>query len=71
MLSYETADLLTTLETTRTFDDLWSTSAGYLERLGVTHSIYTYVQPGDPGATRAWTSPQQTAAPGWRAATAL
>lgn len=56
MLSHQTADLLTALDTTRTFDDLWSTSAGYLERLGITHSIYTYVEPDDPGATRAWTS---------------
>jgi DNA-binding CsgD family transcriptional regulator len=56
MLSNQTADLLTILEKAQTFDGLWSATANYLENLGVTHSIYTFVQPRDPTTTRAWTS---------------
>lgn len=56
MLNNRTADFLTTLETARTLGDLWSTTGAYLDSLGFTHSVYTFVDPGDPGAARIWTS---------------
>lgn len=56
MLSNQTADLLTKLENAKTFGHLWSDTADYLESVGITHSVYTFVQPDNPAAARAWTS---------------
>jgi len=56
MLSNHTADFLTELEGAGTPSALWSMTAGYLDGLGLTHSIYTYVNPREPDFARTWTS---------------
>jgi DNA-binding CsgD family transcriptional regulator len=56
MLNNQTTDFLTTLESARTVADVWSTTAHYLEGLGFTHSIYTFVDPSNPDAPRVWTT---------------
>lgn len=56
MLSNRTADLLTALEGAGTPSALWSMTAEYLDGLGLTHSIYTYLNPREPDAARIWTS---------------
>lgn len=63
MLNNRTSDLLTALETARTLDDLWSRTAAYLDDLGLTHSIYSFVDPSSPDTPRVWTSIPES----WRA----
>jgi len=54
MLSNRTTDFFTTIEIARSPEDLWSRSADYLDALGFTHSIYSYVD--RRGTPRVWTS---------------
>ena len=56
MLSNKTADFLTAMAAVQTLDELWLETAGYLDDLGLTHSVYTFVDPSNPDRMRAWTS---------------
>jgi DNA-binding CsgD family transcriptional regulator len=49
-------DFLAALETVATSDGLWSATADYLDGLGFTHSIYSFVDVRDAKASRVWTS---------------
>lgn len=49
-------ELLEILRVARSLGELWSSAAGILESFGLTHSIYTMVDPRRPNAARVWTS---------------
>ncbi|WP_421723982.1 helix-turn-helix transcriptional regulator [Bauldia sp.] len=51
-----TTDLLTSLDTARTAADVWTVTGRHLSGLGLTHSIYSFVDPGAPTEARFWTS---------------
>jgi DNA-binding CsgD family transcriptional regulator len=56
MLNSQTTDFLTTLGSACSTADVWSATARYLEGLGFTHSIYTFVDPNTSHAPRVWTT---------------
>lgn len=56
MQHHLTTDLLTELNAARTLEDLWAATAAYLDQLGLSCSIYTFVKPGRHDKPRFWTS---------------
>jgi DNA-binding CsgD family transcriptional regulator len=56
VVNSRTGDFLAALETVITRDGLWSKTADYLDGLGFTHSIYSFVDVRDAKASRVWTS---------------
>jgi DNA-binding CsgD family transcriptional regulator len=56
MLNNWTTDLLTSLEAASASAELWANTASFLDGLGMTHSIYTFVDTRNPSRSRVWTS---------------
>lgn len=51
-----TGDLVGALERARLPHEVWSVAGAYLHELGITHAIYSYVDPDEPRRTQTWTT---------------
>ena len=56
MLSNFTCDLLLELEKAKNLENLWLITSKYLESFGLTHSVYSFVDPNNPANMCVWTS---------------
>ena len=56
MLSNLTCDLLQNLERAENLRHLWLNTSKYLESFGLTHFVYSFVDPTKPANTCVWTS---------------